>query len=101
MFQLTYSLYAEMDLTEIFENICKVSEYNAVKYMAKLENHILKLKTMPTIGANSKYPELIKLNIKMLIFEKYLIFYRISELKKEVEIVRVLSSKRNYAKLFE
>ncbi len=101
MYQLIYSASADADLIEIFENICEVSKYNAVKYMSKLETHILKLQTMPTIGVNPKYPEISALKIKMLVFEKYLIFYRISEVKKEVEIVRVLASKRNYAKLFE
>ncbi|MFI3129368.1 MAG: type II toxin-antitoxin system RelE/ParE family toxin [Bacillota bacterium] len=101
MYQLIYSSSAEADLIEIFENIREVSEYNAVRYMAKLEKHILKLKAMPTIGVNPKYPELIALNIKMLIFEKYLIFFRISEQKNQVEIVRVLASKRNYARLFD
>ncbi len=100
MCEIIYSQNAVNDLQDIYDYIAKVSEYNAVRYMGKLEQKILMLKELPEVGVNPRYPELLALKVKVLIFEKYLIFYRINKDKKHIEIVRVLNSKRNYINEF-
>ncbi len=100
MYKIYYSFEAEDDFQDIFDYIALDSVQNAVKYLSKMEKEILKLEKMPDIGVRPRYEELVSLGLKVLIFEKYLIFYRVRETEKEVEIVRILNSQRNYVKLF-
>lgn len=101
MYKIYYSNLSDSDLQEIYDYIASDSSYNAIRYLSKIEKLILKLAEAPNIGVKPRYPELVLLGLQVLIFEKYLIFYKVREQEKEVEIVRVLNGQRNYIKLFK
>lgn len=100
MYKIYYSNLADSDLQEIYDYIASDSSYNAGRYLGKMEKQILKLAETPSIGVKPRYQELASLGLLVLVFEKYLIFYKVKQQEKEVEIVRVLSGQRNYIKLF-
>lgn len=51
-------------------------------------------------GYGGKYPELVKLGIRMLSFEDYLVFYTVSQTEMCVHVLRVLHGSVNYRRLF-
>lgn len=100
MFQLRYSDTANRDLETIFNYIAEDSRQTAVVYLGKMEECILKLRDFPEPGHMCRYPELSALGIRVLTFQKYLIFYTIDEKQEIVNIVRVLHGSRDYRRLF-
>ena len=57
-------------------------------------------KDFPDMGFDSKYKELLALGIKILPFEKYLIFHTVNKRRQTVNIIRVLRGSVNYRRLF-
>lgn len=99
--KLRYSDNAARDIEAIYVYISqKASSDIAANYLNGLEASILKLKDFPDIGVSPKYEELRAINIRMLIHDKYLIFYRLSEDLSIVDIIRVLHGSQRYHKLF-
>lgn len=89
---------AEKDLDNIYNFIAEDSKTNAQKFIAELQQTILKLKDFPDMGSKSKYKELAANNIRILIHKNYLIFYRTDE--KFIYIMRILNGAANYKNLF-
>ncbi len=100
MYEIIYSEEADNDLTAIFDYIAADSEDNAVNYLGKIEKCILQLQDFPEMGFDSKYKELLALGIKILPFEKYLIFHTVNKNEQTVNIIRVLHGSVNYRRLF-
>ena len=100
MYSIIYSVTAENDIRAVFDYIAADSRETAVSFMAKMEQSILTLREFPEIGHTAKYPELKMLGIRILPFEKYLIFYKVDKTLENVNIVRVLHGSRNYRNLF-
>jgi plasmid stabilization system protein ParE len=95
MHKLQYSELAVQDLFNIFENIAKDKPNSAVDYISKLEEYIELLENNPNMGVDCKIKN-INQNCQILIYEKYLIFYRVKE--SIVLIGRILHSSVNYQK---
>ncbi|MEE1304752.1 MAG: type II toxin-antitoxin system RelE/ParE family toxin [Agathobacter sp.] len=51
------------------------------------------------MGSEPKYPVLKRQGYKVLIFEKYLVFYKIDEHNKKVIIYAVVDHRQDYLKI--
>ena len=100
MYQLIYADEADKDLTVIYNYIACDSTERASKFLGQIENCILQLRDFPDIGVESKYKELRALGIRVLPYEKYLIFYTVNDNVKTVSVIRVLRGSVNYRNLF-
>lgn len=100
MYKLVYSELADIDLTSIFNYIAEDNRERAVKYLGEMEKSILLLRDSPDMGASGRFPELQALGIRVLVHDKYLIFYTVDKQKEAVNIIRVLNGAMNYRKLF-
>ena len=97
---IVYTLQAENDLDLIFQYIAENSIMNALKYIDKMKLIIEKLSTSPYIGVNCKSKG-INRDCRILIFEKYLIFYNYNESDNEIKIIRILHGSRKYLDLMQ
>ena len=100
MYRILYAEKADEDLTEIYNFIASDSPERAATYLGKMESCILQLQEFPNIGYSGKYPELVKLGIRMLSFEDYLVFYTVNQVERCVHVLRVLHGSVNYRRLF-
>lgn len=100
MYQLIYADEADKDLTAIYNYIACDSAKRASNFLGQIENCILQLRDFPDIGVESKYKELRALGIRVLPYEKYLIFYTVNDNVKTVSVIRVLRGSVNYRNLF-
>lgn len=98
-YNIEYSKESKLDLIRIKQYI----KYNlqepetAQKLISKIRNKINKLKNNPEIYTIID-DELIKnLEIRKLIVDKYIVFYRIKN--NNIEIVRVMYGRRNWINL--
>jgi len=93
---IKFSAVAEADLEEIGDFIAIGSPERAVSFIAELRGHCQKIVTAP-----ASYPhrsELIE-DLRLCVYEKYLIFFRV--LEKEIRIERILHGARDIKRLFE
>ena len=93
MHNIRYTQLAKDDLFNIFEIIASDKPSVAVDYISKLEEYIELLESNSKMGVECKKKN-INQNCRVLIYQNYLIFYRIQ--KDEIHILRVLNSKRDY-----
>lgn len=100
MFQLKYTEEADKDLQAIFNRIAADSKENAIKYLGKIEECILRLRDFPKLGNVCKYTELMYLGIRVFPFDNYLIFYTINDKEQTINILHVLHGSVNYRNLF-
>lgn len=68
----------------------------ALKKLEEIENGILRLGDNPYIGMIPKYPVLKRMNYKVLVLEKNLVFYKVEQEKKEIIIYAVVDQRRDY-----
>ena len=71
------------------------------RMMKKLRNAIDQLSTLPYIGMIYPDPELAGIELRRLVVEKYLVFYRVFEAEKRVEIYRVINGTTNFIQLLK
>ena len=97
IYEIKLSEQADKDLKEIFEYIAfdLQSPENASGQLDRLEEHILKLHTMP-----ERYPKYEKepwrsRDLRVLPVNSYLIFYIPNKNKKIVTVIRVMYSGRD------
>ena len=100
MYTLRYSAAADRDLSAIFDYIALDNRSAAVSYLAEMEKKILLLRDFPELGHLCQYPELAAFGLRVLVYEKYLVFYTVDPIKEYIHIVRVLHGSRDYRKLF-
>ena len=98
MHNIRYTQLAKDDLFNVFEIIASDKPSVAVEYIFKLEEYIELLESNPKMGVECKKKN-INQNCRVLIYQNYLIFYRIH--KDDIHILRVLNSKRDYTKHFK
>ncbi len=94
MHKIEYTTLAENDLSNLFNIIYQDKPSVALEYINKLEAYIDLLEQNPFLGVECKTKNIDK-NCRVLIYENYLIFYKVSN-KSEILILRVLNSKINY-----
>lgn len=87
---------AENDLKEIIKYISFDSIKNAEAIYGKIKKSIKQLEDFPESGMLSKDQTLINRGYRMLIVEKYLIFYLY---EKQVIIIRIIHGAQRYSHL--
>ena len=68
----------------------------ALKKLDEIEGRISILEDDPYIGTDPKYPVLKRQGYKVLVLEKYLVFYKIDEDNKKVTIYVVVDQRQDY-----
>ena len=71
----------------------------ALKYLDKIEEAINRLKEFPNSGIIPRYSILKKQGYRVLIVEKHLIFYKVSEKEKTVVVYAIVDGRREYQNL--
>ena len=70
-----------------------------LKYLDKIEEAINRLKEFPNSGSIPRYSILKKQGYKVVIVEKHLIFYKVSEENKTVIVYAIVDGRREYQNL--
>lgn len=94
---IVWTRNAENDLKEIIEYISFESIRNAETIYRKIQRAIKQLEDFPQSGILPKDQTLINRGYRMLIVEKYLIFYICEQ---EVIIIGIIHGAQKYAHLF-
>ncbi len=94
-YEIRYLSVAEKDLIDIFEYIKKDNPTTAISQLEKFDNSISKLELNPFFGVISEDEWLKKLGYRMLIIDKYLVFYVIKT--KTIQIRRIIHGSRQYS----
>ena len=71
----------------------------ALKYLDKIEESINRLKEFPNSGSVPRYSILKKQGYRVVIVEKHLIFYKVSEENKTVIVYAIVDGRREYQNL--
>ncbi len=71
----------------------------ALGYLDKIETSINNLQDFPYIGSTPRYSILKKQGYKVLIIERYLVFYKVNEIDRTVIIYAIVDGKREYRNL--
>ena len=93
-YTIRYLKTAENDLIEIFDYIKQDKPTAAATYLERFDESILQLASNPFIGMVPKDGRLKKLGYRILVVDKYLVFYIIKS--KTVQIRRVIHGARQY-----
>ena len=91
------STVAEEDIGAIYDyTLSEFGENQAVKYLTGLEQKYLTLIDQPKLGRKR---EEIRSELRSLVYEKHVIFYRI--MKESIRIIRVLHGSRDLPKFLK
>lgn len=71
----------------------------ALKYLDKIEESINRLKELPNSGSIPRYSILKKQGYRVVIVERHLIFYKVSEENKTVIVYAIVDGRREYQNL--
>ncbi len=71
----------------------------ALNYLDKIEKAINHLKEFPNAGSIPRYSILKKQGFRVLIVEKHLVFYKVNEKDKIVNIYAIVDGRREYKNL--
>ncbi len=93
-YDIRYLKTAESGLIDIFKYIKKDRPSAANSQLDKLDKSISQLALNPFIGVIPKDERLTKLGYRILIIEKYLVFYVVKT--KSVQIRRMIHGARRY-----
>lgn len=97
-FKIVFSDLALNDLEEIVLYIANDSRENAIKFYDKIIGLSKKLEIFPKLGLLSPDKKMSIRGYRMLIIDKYIIFYIIQT--DEIRILRVLHGSRDYPRVF-
>lgn len=90
------------DMTEIISSfIMSGSKNGAVRIKDKMNKAVARVATFPYSGVKVPDDKLSKSGYRMIIVEKYLMFYRVFENEHKVVFYRVLNGARNYPILLQ
>ena len=93
-YQIRYLRTAETDLIDIFDYIQKDNPSAAVQQLERFDQSISQLSRNPYLGVMPKDDRLKILRYRILIIDKYLVFYVVKT--KTVQIRRVIHGARQY-----
>jgi addiction module RelE/StbE family toxin len=94
-YTIRYLKPAENDLIDIFEYIKKDKPSAALDQLERFDNSISKLAKNPLIDVIPKDERLRQIGYRMLIVNKYLVFYVVKS--KTVQIRRIIHGARRYS----
>ena len=88
------------DMTEIISTFLMLGSKNgAMRIREKFTKIVELISEQPYCGVTVSDDKLARLGYRMIIIEKYLVFYRVFEDENKVIIYRVLNGKMNYPTL--
>jgi toxin ParE1/3/4 len=93
-YTIRYLKTAENDLIEIFDYIKQDKPTAATTYLERFDESISQLASKPFIGMVPKDGRLKKLGYRILVVDKYLVFYIVKS--TTVQIRRVIHGARQY-----
>lgn len=101
MYKILRTDKAEDQLREIIFYIADDSgDINiALRYLDKIQDSINRLKEFPNQGSIPRYSILKKQGYRVMVVEKYLIFYKVDESEKKVIIYSIVDARREYINL--
>lgn len=89
------------DMSEILESFIALgSRQGAVRLQQKIIKSAGLLELFPYAGSKVPDEKLAASGFRMVVIEKYLMFYKVAETEKTVLIYRLLNGKRDYPLLF-
>jgi len=94
-YEIRYLSTAEKDLIDIFEYIKKDNPSAAISQLEKFDESVSQLALNPFLGVIPKDERLKKLGYRMLIVDKYLVFYVVKT--EIVQIRRIIHGARRYS----
>lgn len=94
-YEIRYLSTAQKDLADIFEYIKKDNPSAALSQLKTFDKSISHLALNPFLGVIPKDERLKKLGYRMLIVDKYLVFYIVKT--KSVQIRRIIHGARRYS----
>jgi len=94
-YDIRYLSTAERDLIDIFEYIKKDNPDAAISQLEKFDTAVSQLALNPFLGSMPKDERLKRLGYRMLIVDKYLVFYVVKN--KTVQIRRIIHGARRYS----
>lgn len=88
------------DITEIISSFVMLgSKQGAIRIKNKINKASEQILHFPYSGVTVPDPKMSKMGFRMIVVEKYLMFYRVFEDEKKITFYRVLNGKRNYPAL--
>lgn len=88
------------DMTEIVASFIMIgSKQGAIRIKNKMNNAIRQIIDFPYSGISVPDSKLSKFGFRMIIAEKYLMFYKVFEGEKKIVLYRVINGKINYPSL--
>lgn len=88
------------DMTEIVSSFIMLdSKQGAIRIKEKMNTAAEQIFHFPYSGVTVPDHKLAKLGFRMIVVEKYLMFYKVFEDEKKILFYRVLHGKRNYPTL--
>ena len=93
-YESRYLSTAERDLIDIFEYIKKDNPSAAISQLEKFDKSVSRLALNPFLGVTPKDERLKKLGYRILIVDKYLVFYVAKA--ETVQIRRIIHGARRY-----
>lgn len=96
-FEIQYLEIAKNDLEQIFDYILRDNPGIALDILDEIDSKVSNLAVFPDMGRVPKNDKVKALGYRVLMINKYLIFYVIKE--NIIEIHRVLHSSRDYNNL--
>lgn len=97
-YEIRYLPTARQDLLDIFEYICRDNPDAAEALLEQFDRAIANLADHPFLGVIPKDERLRRLDYRMLVVSRYLVFYIVK--KNVVQIRRIIHGSRNYQFLF-
>lgn len=97
-YKVTFMEPAMNDLEEIVLYIAKDSRENAIRFHDKVIENANRLTTFPKLGLLVPDKKISNSGFRMLIIDKYLLFYKVYN--DEVSVLRVIHGSRDYPNLF-
>lgn len=96
-FTIRYLRRAQNDLAEIRDFIARDSPHRAAAFVDRFESRTKVLEQFPRSGRVPRDTRLAEKNLRLLVVESYLVFYKIKG--ATIEVHRVLHGARDYAHL--
>jgi len=93
-YTIRYLSTAQKDLDEIFDYILRDNPSAALALLEKFDHSISQLAFNPELGVIPKDDRLKNLGYRMLIIEKYLVFYVVKP--QTIQIRRIIHGARKY-----
>lgn len=88
------------DITEIVSSFVMLgSKHGAIRIKNKINKDAEQIFHFPYSGVTVPDPKMAKQGFRMIVVEKYLMFYRVFEDEKKIIFYHVLNGKRNYPTL--